>query len=159
MNATARPSDFLFPYAISGGAIEPGDPSYVTRRADDELFEGLRMGEYCYVLTPRQMGKTSLMVRVANRLREAGTAVALIDLTSFGHHLDVEQWYTSLRAALGEELDLDRELAAFWREHAELPPLDRLRRAIRDVVLERCPRPLVIFIDEIDYVRQLPFST
>ncbi len=159
MSANARSSDFPFPYAISGGAIEPGDPSYVTRRADDELFEGLRRGEYCYVLTPRQMGKTSLMVRVATRLREAGTAVALIDLTSIGHNLDVEQWYTSLRAAVGEELDLDRELAAFWREHAELPPLDRLKRAIRDVVLERCPRPVVIFIDEIDYVRPLPFST
>jgi molybdopterin-guanine dinucleotide biosynthesis protein len=44
-------------------------------------------------LTSRQMGKSSLMVRAAARLREHGLAVVIIDLTALGQHLTVEQWY------------------------------------------------------------------
>ena len=40
------------------------------RQADDALFDGLTQGTFCYVLTARQMGKSSLMVRTASRLRQ-----------------------------------------------------------------------------------------
>ena len=36
-------------------------PSYVVRNADKELSYALKEGIYCYVLCPRQSGKTSLM--------------------------------------------------------------------------------------------------
>ena len=45
------------PFYIAGGTV-PGDAaSYVTRQADDDLFEGLTQGAFCYVLTARQMGR------------------------------------------------------------------------------------------------------
>ena len=37
-----------------------------SRQADIDLLEGLRQGQFCYVLTARQMGKSSLMVRATN---------------------------------------------------------------------------------------------
>ncbi|MGH8590726.1 MAG: hypothetical protein ACREXX_15790 [Gammaproteobacteria bacterium] len=37
-----------------------------------------------YVLTPRQMGKSSLMARTALRLRRAGVRTAAIDLSGAG---------------------------------------------------------------------------
>ena len=58
----------------TGGTMAGDAASYVPRRADLELFQALSEGEFCYVLTSRQMGKSSLMVRTAARLRSAGDA-------------------------------------------------------------------------------------
>ena len=50
-------------FYVTGGTLRHDAPSYVERRADRDLSEGLLQGEFCYVLTSRQMGKSSLMVR------------------------------------------------------------------------------------------------
>ena len=75
-----------------GGALRAADPSYVKRPADDELFELALAGEFCYVLTSRQMGKSSLMVRTARRLEEQGVVTASIDLNQIGV-VPAHQWH------------------------------------------------------------------
>ena len=76
-------SDFY----VTGGTLRQDALSYVEHHADKELFEGLSRGEFCYVLTSRQMGKSSLMVHTAARLPEAGTQVVVLDLTAIGQNL------------------------------------------------------------------------
>src|SRR5262245_22117173 len=171
-------------FFVTGGSLPSDNPSYVERKADRELHEALRRGEFCYVLTARQMGKSSLKVRTAARLREEGVQVGVLDLTEIGQNIDPEQWYYSLLCRLGEGLGLEEELDRFWQEHERLGPLRRFMAAIEHCVLgevrgpgsgvrglstpdaEPTDRPegthpgrLVIFIDEIDVVRGLPFPT
>ena len=43
-------------FFIAGGTMRSGAASYVPRPADAELLAATMAGEFCYVLTPRQMG-------------------------------------------------------------------------------------------------------
>ncbi|MBV9924202.1 MAG: AAA-like domain-containing protein [Acidobacteria bacterium] len=153
--STTQPSGFY----VTGGTLRRDAPSYVARRADEDLFEGLHGGSFCYVLTSRQMGKSSLMVRTAARLRESGAAVAVLDLTAIGQNLTPEQWYDGLLGRVGQQLDLEDELEDFWLDNERLGALQRWTRAVREVVLDKVKKPVVLFVDEIDAVRSLPFST
>lgn len=148
-------------FFVTGGTLRPDAPCYVERRADTELYEGLVDGQFSYVLTSRQMGKSSLMVRTVSRLRAEGYAVAVMDLTAIGQNLSVEQWYAGMLERLGQQLDLEDELEGYWEEEAKLSPVQRWFSALREIALKAVEdkRGLVVFVDEIDAVRSLPFST
>ncbi|HUJ41528.1 MAG TPA: AAA-like domain-containing protein [Candidatus Acidoferrales bacterium] len=146
-------------FYVTGGTLKRDARCYVKRHADEDLYQSLRDGKFCYVLTSRQMGKSSLMVRTAVRLREEGAQVAVLDLTALGTNLKVEQWYLGLLNRVGQQLDLEDELDDYWEEHRERSPLQRWTGALREVVLEKYRSPVVMLIDEIDATRSLPFSS
>lgn len=142
-----------------GGTVPRDADCYVNREADRDLLRALQNGEFCYVLTARQMGKSSLMTRAAARLRQEGVAVAVVDLTAFGRNVTAEQWYDLMLARIGRELGLEEALDTFWLEHERLPPLARFTSALEEVVVGGVTGSVVLFIDEIDVVRSLPFNT
>ena len=151
------------PFYQLGGNLPADAPSYVRRAADMDLLSHLMAGRFCYVLTSRQMGKSSLMVQTARRLRESGARVAVLDLTRIGQNLSPEQWYDGLLIPLGREFNLEDELDDYWNSDdaaiAKLGPMQRWMTAVREVILKAIPNNVVIFVDEIDAVRGLPFST
>src|SRR5262245_30387277 len=145
-----RAYSFSTSFYIVGWTVRRDALCYVERRADTELYENLKQGQFCYTLTARQMGKTSLMVRTAARRREEGVGVAALDLTAIGQNLSAEQWYGGLLTQLGQQLDLEEELLEFRRTHAEPGPLQRWMQAIRQILLPRYVGQVVVFVDEID---------
>jgi hypothetical protein len=128
---SSTPARFFVP----GGALAGDAACYVERRADQELLDALRAGEFCYVLTARQMGKSSLMVHTAAQLRQRGATVVGLDFTAIGQNLAPEQWYCGLLDLIGEQLDLEEELADSWKQHEGLGPLQRWRSALLEVVV------------------------
>ncbi|MEW6734267.1 MAG: AAA-like domain-containing protein [Acidobacteriota bacterium] len=146
-------------FYITGGTLRHDAACYIERQADVTIYDTLMKGVFCYVLTSRQMGKSSLMVRAAMRLRQAGVAVAMLDLTTIGQNLSVEQWYYGLITCLGEQLGLEDELEAVWQKFSNAGPLQRYLLVVRELVRSLYTGKVVIFIDEIDIVCSLPFST
>ena len=147
-----------------GGTVHRDAPSYISRKADEELFNWLSQGEFCYVLDSRQIGKSSLMLQTAYRLRQQEFAAVIIDLTALGQNLKPEQWYFGLLCQVVREferrgLDLEEEIDRYWDSHTEKGPMQKWIDALHEIVLARFPGKLVIFIDELDAVRSLPFST
>jgi hypothetical protein len=147
------PAEFF----VAGGTLPASAPSYVSRPADEQLFNAALAGEFCYVLTTRQMGKSSLMVRTADRLKERGIRTAIVDLTGIGHSAE-DTWYLDFLTVLADKLALDQDVEAWWRTHAGLGAVLRFRSFLRDVVLTEIGGQIVIFVDEIDSTLGLPFA-
>lgn len=142
-----------------GGSLAGSAPSYVTRQADQRLYEALRQSELCYVFNARQMGKSSLRVRTMRRLTAAGVQCVAIDLTAIGiQQVTPEQWYASIAALLVQGFNLPISLGEWWRSRAHLSFIARLQQLIETVLLEKISDPIVIFIDEVDSVLGLNFS-
>jgi len=154
MDVETSASEFF----VAGGTLRADAPSYVKRPADGELFKLAAAGEFCYVLTPRQMGKSSLMIRTAHRLHEQGVRTAVVDLTKIGTDVSVEQWYLGLMTRLAVQLDLSVDPDGWWAAHASLGAVQRFTDFLHDVVLAEIEGPVVVFVDEIDTTLNLDFS-
>ena len=151
--------DFGARFFYTGGALPPEAPSYISRSADEQLLERLQHGDYCYVLVSRQMGKSSLMVHTLIRLIQQNITGVMVDLNSIGDDLTQEQWYYSLTEQLAGQLGLNEEIDAFWERSEGKTALQKWVGAVEQMLRLYPNRSLVIFIDEIDQVRSLPFKT
>jgi WD40 repeat protein len=139
-----------------GGSLPDRSPGYIVRTADRELTEYLQTGGFCYILTARQMGKSSLKVRTMQQLTAAGVACAQIDLTAIGAaQVSAMQWYNSIADELASQFDLTAELEAFLDDYTDRSDVQRLVRFIETIVLDRISGKVVIFVDEIDKVISL----
>ncbi len=141
-----------------GGTVQAGGGRYVERAVDDEFLTLCREHEFCYVLTARQMGKSSLMVRTAEKLTESGTRCAIVDLSQVGVLVTAEEWYLGILTAIEDSLDLDVDVYEWWANLRQLGLGQRLTRFFQDVVLPSVDGDVVVFFDEIDSTLSLDFT-
>ncbi|WP_238361198.1 P83/100 family protein, partial [Iningainema tapete] len=146
-------------YTVGGTVQTNRSGVYIQRRADEELLALCRERKFAYVLTPRQMGKSSLMVRTARQLRTEEIQSVMIDLTGIGTQvINPEQWYLGLLMQIEAQLMLDTDVHQWWQAHAHLGFTQRLTEFFQQVLLVEITASVVIFIDEIDTTLSLDFT-
>ncbi|MFN6468359.1 MAG: AAA family ATPase [Nostoc sp. SerVER01] len=145
-----------------GGSLPMDAPTYVVRSADRHLYKALMHGNFCYILNARQMGKSSLMVRMMHHLQQEGFSCTAIDLTRIGSdNITPAQWYLGLAVELWQNFDLlDKvNLPVWWNEYKDLSPTQKLSQFIENILLKQIQsEKIYIFVDEIDSVLGLNFS-
>ena len=122
-------------YYQVGGSLKYQHPTYVERQADFELYERLKNGELSCVLNSRQMGKSSLRVRMMKTLTGEGIKCASLDLGRLGKFVSAEKWFGGLIYELSRGLGLATDAEIWWQQHQQLPPVLRLNRFIEEVLL------------------------
>ncbi|MBE9146498.1 AAA-like domain-containing protein [Planktothrix mougeotii] len=146
-------------YQDVGGALQIDSLTYVERQADQELYESLKYHNYpCYVLAPRQFGKSSLMVKTAHRLTQEEFLCIQINLQGFGEALSEASLYLSLLHAICDkinewakpsEINWTEKLREFWYNSPELPPTFRFKSFMKEVLQSLEVPKIIIFLDEI----------
>lgn len=139
----------------AGGTLDE-EHLYVEREADRELRSALAQSDYCFVLAPRQIGKSSLRVRCQSHLRQGGIRCAVVDLTTIGTQIEEPgQWYLSFLKESCDWLGLPSPLSA-WRAETASSPAQRWLDVLITYVLASSTEPIVIFVEEIDTILAIP---
>ena len=139
-------------------AVRPG---YVRRPADDALFETLVSGGYAHVIAPDRTGKSSLIAATSAKLQNNGIKVAIIDLAQISERdggADAGRWYYSIAYRLLRQLRLKIDLQSWWQDKSFLSNRQRLVEFYVEVILHNITERVVVFIDEVQCIGDLPFA-
>jgi len=143
------------------GPVNSRKEVYIPRPSDDEVFALLKDGEYCNVVSSRQMGKTSLLFLTKLRLDEMGVKSCSIDVGGYLGEVPPENadaWYQDLLQEIADQLGLSLDVAAWWRSNSSATPNRRLIQFFRDEVAVRAGAPVVVFLDEIESTLKLSYT-
>lgn len=144
-------------FYTAGGTLNSRAPSYIPRAADQFLLDSIQRGDFCYVLTSRQMGKSSLMVKTARQLSSENISSVIIDLSGIGSiGITDEHWYRNQIQVICENFSLN--INNWWHQHEHLGVVQRFINFLKHVLLKEVDSRIAIFVDEIDTTLGLSFS-
>jgi WD40 repeat protein len=134
---------------------------YVRRGADDVLYETAVSGRYAHVIAPDRSGKSSLVAAATARLENNGFKVAILDLEQIGVRdagTDAGRWYYSVAYRLLRQLRIKVDLQTWWQDKSILSNRQRLVEFYSEIILRNVHERIVVFVDEIQCIEELPFA-
>jgi hypothetical protein len=145
--------------AYPSGAVKLSDTFYIVRKADADLQQEMsRPGQTITITGPRQVGKTSLLVRgVQAGVQAYGARVVYLDIQAAAQEslTSGDRFLRDLADWIVDELGLDgRAVEDGWQ--SSLGAARKLTRLLERVVLADGP-PVILALDEVDRLLLTPF--
>jgi hypothetical protein len=159
----ASPSTLPPPYAaplpVPGGTLDVDDPWYLPRPVDARALAVVREpGQTLTIKGPRQMGKSSLLMRTVKAALDLGKKVALLDfqLVDEATKADANLFFRRFASSVAEQLELPDKVDDKWDPGYSNP--QNCTRYVEREILKPLNAPCVIAIDETDSVFRTAFS-
>lgn len=153
-----RPQPRVDPRYVTapGGSISYRDTFYIERPTDETVIRAAKaeVATTLVIKAPRQMGKSSLLIRYIAEAREQGREVCFLDFAEFSDSELTD--YPRLLGALTDHL-----AQTFGTDPPATPPMQQrqLTKYFEKQILERKSGGLVLAFDEVDRLLGRPFQS
>ncbi|MCW3061885.1 MAG: hypothetical protein JWQ02_3706 [Capsulimonas sp.] len=140
-----------------GGVLPLGSPLYLERRSDQAFHAALDVRPMIVLVKgPRQIGKTSLLVRGVDRARQSGAKLVYVDLQSIGRDglRTQRDLFSALSRIFARELGLDVTMDDMYDDRDG--PNKNFENFLFKHVLGS---PVIWFMDEVDRLFDFDFYT
>lgn len=142
------------------GSMDPESTFYVQRQGDQIAMGAIqRQGVTITIKGPRQMGKSSLLLKTVDQAIQADKRVAYIDFQLFDDAAlgDADRFYQQFCLTITQQLELPSRIDDFWLE--ELGNNQRCTRYMQTYVLKELQQPFVLAMDEVDRIFDRKFRS
>jgi hypothetical protein len=155
-----RPTASAQPLETPEGTMDWQSHYYVERPSDGIALRAIqRPGATITIKGPRQMGKSSLLIRTRDAARELGKQVAFLDFQLFDRSAlnDADAFFRQFCVWLTDELGLDDRVDDYW--HPSLGNSLRCTRYVERYVLRALGGPLTLAMDEVESIFDTSFRS
>ena len=142
------------------GTMDPQSAFYVRRPGDDVARRAItRQGVTVTIKGPRQMGKSSMLVRMMNEATRVGKRVLFLDFQLFNELAlkDAETFFRQFCAWLTFKLKLPDRVDEYWQWPLGYSQCCTLY--VEDCILGASAQPLVLAMDEVERVFDTDFRS
>ncbi len=142
------------------GPIELGSRFYVERPPiESECYqEILKPGALIRIKAPGDMGKSSLIGRILDRASQEGyhTVYLNFQLADSNFFSELDPFLKWFCLSVGDKLQLSDRLSSYWKDMYGIKR--RCHKYFEKYLLEKIYRPVVLVIDEVNYVFSHPVA-
>lgn len=155
---TAINSNQAIAPTFPSGPIALNSPFYIPRPPiEAQVCEEIcKPGALVRVKAPREMGKTSLLLRVLDQAQQQGYLTVYLNLEQMDQAIcaDLNRFLRSLCASVTRQLQLEPKLDDYWDEDIGSKVSSTLY--FRQHLLEQIQTPLVLVLDELNQILEYP---
>ena len=143
---------------LETGTLKPDSPFYVKRKADREILEQIqKKGTTVIVKGPRQMGKSSLLIRAQAEAKKHQRQCCYLDFQFIdpAHLTGLDTLFQYLARKICRVFKTTVKPNDCWDEY--LGSKENITEFIKEALLEQAQSPVLILMDEVDRLFNQPF--
>ncbi|NEZ68291.1 TIR domain-containing protein [Leptolyngbyaceae cyanobacterium CCMR0082] len=162
-NAMAQPPigqiSLAVPLELPEGTMQADSQFYIQRAGDRIALQVMQRGSIFSVLGPRQMGKSSLLMRTMTEAYKQQKQVIFLDfqLTETAALLDADLFYRRFCELLSHQLGMASQVDRWWQQYEAFGNPDRCSSYIQDYLLKELDGSIFLAMDEVDKLIASPF--
>ncbi|MGH9835223.1 MAG: AAA-like domain-containing protein [Blastocatellia bacterium] len=142
------------------GTIDPQSAFYLVRSSDSVALDAIqRQGVTITIKGPRQMGKSSLLIRTMEKAVKSGKRAVFLDyqLIERDTLTDADRFYRRFCDWVTDELEMENRVDEFW--NTPLGNSQRCTRYFSRYLLKELNQPLVLAMDEVENLFDTSFRS